>query len=84
MFRCKKHYHQGAHCLSLAKVTAVKMSYNTLMWSIWQCGHIYCYLVLVSVCVCVVCVCVCVVCVCVVCVCGVCVCVCVWHWSESD
>jgi len=26
MFRCEKHHHQGAHYLSLAKVTSVKMN----------------------------------------------------------
>jgi hypothetical protein len=26
MFLCEKHHPQGAHCLSLAKVTIVKMS----------------------------------------------------------
>jgi hypothetical protein len=26
MFRCEKHHPQGAHCLSLAKVTIVTMS----------------------------------------------------------
>jgi len=26
MFRCEKHHHQGAHYLSIAKVTVVKMS----------------------------------------------------------
>jgi len=25
-FRCEKHHHQGAYCLSLAKVTIVKMN----------------------------------------------------------
>jgi len=47
MFRCKKHHPQGARHLSLAKVIIVKMSGNTLMWSIWRCGGIYYYLALV-------------------------------------
>jgi len=52
MLRCKKHQHQGAHHLGLAKVTVVKMSSNTSTWFIRWCGRIYYYLVLVSVCVC--------------------------------
>ena len=34
MFRCENHHPQGAHYVGLAKVTIVKMSYNTLTWFI--------------------------------------------------